>query len=126
MYTPRRTNLKFKILFKEDLVTISSAQQWHIYIIQIYIYFLKRKFTENMLQNTPSCAIYKKSAWGVCSNIPKYSVHKNTLSVIFYIKMNIFTILFLQNFSKTHQIHHFLKNFRGSIPPDPPSLQYNT
>ena len=41
--------------------------------------------------------------------------------------MNIFTILFLQNFnkifSKTHQIAPFLKNFSGSIPPDPPSMQ---
>ena len=37
--------------------------------------------------------------------------------------MNIFTILFSQNFnkifSKTHQIAPFLKFFRGSIPPDP-------
>ena len=61
MYTPRRTNLKFKILFEEDPVPIASAQQWHIYIIQIYIYFLERKFTENVLQNTPSCTIDKKS-----------------------------------------------------------------
>ena len=61
VYTPRRINLKFKILFEEDRVPIASAQQWHIYIIQIYIYFLKRKFTENVLQNTPSCTIDKKS-----------------------------------------------------------------
>ena len=83
-----------------------------------------------MPQNTPSCAIDKKSAWEVCSNTPKYSVHKKTLSVIFYIKMNIFTILFLQNFSKifskTHQIHHFLIIFSGEHTPDPPSMQYNT
>ena len=68
-----------------------------------------------MLQNTPNCAIDKKSAWGVCSNTPKYSVYNNTLSIIFYIKMNIFTILFLQNFnkiiSKTYQIAPFLKIF---------------
>ena len=73
-----------------------------------------------MLQNTPSYAIDKKSAWGVCSNTPKYSVHNNTLSIIFYIKMNIFTILFLQNFNKIFsKTHHFLKFSRGSIPPDP-------
>ena len=76
-----------------------------------------------MLQNTPSCAIDKKSAWGVCSNTPKYSVHNNTLSIIFYIKINIFTILFLQNFnkifSKTPQIAPFFKFSLGSIPPDP-------
>ena len=44
--------------------------------------------------------------------------------------MNIFTILFLQNFnkifSKTHQIAPFFKFSRGSIPPDPPSMQYHT
>ena len=79
---------------------------------------------KNMLQNTPSCAIDKKSAWGVCSNTPKYSVDNNTLSIIFYIKMNIFTILFLQNFnkifSKTHQIAPFLKIFSGEHTPGPP------
>ena len=39
--------------------------------------------------------------------------------------MNIFTIIFLQNFSKifskTHQIAPFLKFSWGSIPPNPPS-----
>ena len=39
--------------------------------------------------------------------------------------MNIFTIFFLQNFSKifskTHQFHHFFKFSRGSMPPNPPS-----
>ena len=62
MCTPRRTNLKYKILFEEDPVPIAS----HLVcsnniIIQISIYFLKRKFTENVLQNTPSCSIDKKS-----------------------------------------------------------------
>ena len=27
----------------------------------LYIYFLRRKFTENVLQNTPNCTIDKKS-----------------------------------------------------------------
>ena len=39
--------------------------------------------------------------------------------------MNIFTIFFLPNFSKifskTHQIALFLKKFRRSMPPNPPS-----
>ena len=39
--------------------------------------------------------------------------------------MNIFTIIFSQNFSKifskTHQIAPFEKIFSGSMPPDPPS-----
>ena len=82
-----------------------------------------------MLQYTPSCAIDKKSAWGVCSITPKYSVHNNTLSIIFYIKMNIFIILFLQNFnkifSKTHQIAPFLKKFLGGAYPRTP-LACNT
>ena len=47
-------------------------------------------FTKNMLQNTPSCAIDKKSAWGVCSNTPKYSVCSNTLSIIFLYKNEYF------------------------------------
>ena len=76
-----------------------------------------------MLQNTPSCAIDKKSAWGVCSNTPKYSVHNNTLSIIFYIKMNIFTILFLQNFTKYSpkrtKLHHFFNFLGGAYPRTP-------
>ena len=63
MYTPRRTKLQFKIILEEDPVPIASAQQYHINIIQIqiYIYFLERKFTENVLQNTPNYTIDKKS-----------------------------------------------------------------
>ena len=63
MYTPRHTKLQFKIIFHEDPVPIASAQQYHIYIIQIFIYyyFFKRKFMETVLQNTPNCTIDKKS-----------------------------------------------------------------
>ena len=61
MYTSRRTKLQFKIIFEEDPVPIASAQQYHLYYSNIYIYFLKRKFTENVLQNTPNCTIDKKS-----------------------------------------------------------------
>ena len=61
------------------------------YIIQIYIYiFLRENSRKSMLQTTPSCAIDKKSAWGVCSNTPKYSVHNNTLSIIFLYKNEYF------------------------------------
>ena len=42
--------------------------------------------------------------------------------------MNIFTIIFLQNFSKifskTHQIAPFLKIFSGCMPPNPPSKRH--
>ena len=70
MYTPRLTKLQFKILFEEDPVPIASAQQYHIYIIQIqiYIYFLKRKFSENVLQTTSNYTIDKK--YGEYAPIP--------------------------------------------------------
>ena len=80
---------------------------------------VKRNFTENMLQNTPSCAIDKKSGWGVCSNTPKYSVHNNTLSIIFYIKMNIFTNLFLQNILQNAPNCIVFKIFSGEHTPGP-------
>ena len=104
----------------------------YLYYSNLYIidYIFLRESSRKICSYTPSCAIDKKSAWRVCSNSPKYSVHNNTLSIIFYIKINIFTILFLQNFNKifsiTHQIAPFLKIFLGSIPQDPPSMQYNT
>ena len=43
MYTPRQTKLLFKIIFEEDLVPIASSQQYHIYIIQIFIYVFLRE-----------------------------------------------------------------------------------
>ena len=53
MYTPRRTKLQFKIIFHEARA-IS-------YLYYSNIYCLKRKFTENVLQNTLNCTIDKKS-----------------------------------------------------------------
>ena len=84
-----------------------------------------------MLQNTPSCAIDKKSAWGVCSNTPKYSVHNKTLSIIFLYKNEyfynfVFYKILTKYSPKRTKLHHFLKFSQGSIPPDPPSMQYNT
>ena len=65
MYFPTSTKLQFKIIFEEDPVPIASAQQYNIsYIIPniyIYIYILKRKFTEIVLQNTPNSTVDKKS-----------------------------------------------------------------
>ena len=43
MHTPRRTELQFKIILKEDPVPIASSQQYHIYIIQIYIYMFSQE-----------------------------------------------------------------------------------
>ena len=63
MYTPRFTKLQFKILFEEDPVLVHSniISISYQYYSNINIYFLKRKFTENVLQNTPNCTIVKKS-----------------------------------------------------------------
>ena len=45
MYTPRRTKLQFNIIFEEDPIPtcIASEQQYHIYIIQIFIYIFLRE-----------------------------------------------------------------------------------
>ena len=48
MYTPRRTKLQF------------NAAISYLYNSYIYIYFPKRKFMEDVLQNTPNCTIDKK------------------------------------------------------------------
>ena len=92
MYTPKRTNLKFKILFKEDLVRIASEQPKHIYIIQIYIYIFKRKFTEHVLQNTPSRTIDKKS--GEYAPIPLNIVCAVIHYLLFLYKNEYFYIFF--------------------------------
>ena len=113
MYTPRRTKLQFKIIFEEDPVPIASAQQYHIYIIQIFIciYFLKRKIMESVLQNTPNCTIDKKS-WEYAPiplNIVCAVIH---YLLFLYKKMNIFTIFFLilaKYSPKRTKLHHFLK-----------------
>ena len=68
--------------------------------------------------------------WGVCSNTSKYSVRSNTLTIIFIYKIIIFTICFLQNFtkilSKTHQIASFLKKFLEEHAPEPPPPSQQT
>ena len=86
-----------------------------INIIQIHIYFLKRKFTENVLQNTPSWTIDKKS--GEYAPIPLNVVCAVIHYLLFLYKNEYFYNFFLQNFSKilskTHQIAPFLKIFSG-------------
>ena len=52
----------------------------------------------------------KQTFWGVCSNVPLHIVRSNTLSLIF-IKMNIFTMFFLQNCSKIHSRTHQIAPF---------------
>ena len=77
-----------------------------------------------MLQNTPSCAIDKKSAWGVCSNTPKYSVHNNTLSIIFLYKNEyfynfVFTKILTKYSPKRTKLHHFFNLLGGAYPRTP-------
>ena len=49
---PRRTKLQFKIIIEEDPVPIASAQQYHIYIIQIFIYIFLRESSWKMGSKT--------------------------------------------------------------------------
>ena len=77
------------MIFEEALKHIAGPQQYHIYVIYIVIYiFLKRKFTENVLQNTPIRTSEKKS--GEYAPIPLNIVRSKTLSIIFIFKMTIF------------------------------------
>ena len=110
MYTPRRTKLQYKIIFEEDPVPIASAQQYHnMYYSNIYIYFLKRKFTANVLQNTSNCIIDKKS--GEYAPIPLNIV----CTVIHYLLFLNIKWIFLQFFYKIlakyspmrTKLHHF-------------------
>ena len=98
MYTPRRTKLQFKIIFEED--PVYRGQQYHIYIIQIFIYIFLRESSRKMCSKTHQISQLTKNLGSICSNTPKYSVRSNTLPIIFIQKMNIFTNFFLQNFSK--------------------------
>ena len=95
----------------------------NIYTVQIYIYFLKRKFTENVLQNTPRCTIDKKS--GEYVPIPINIVCAVIDYLLFLYKNENIYNFFLQNFSKifckTHQIAPFLKIFSVEHTPEPPS-----
>ena len=52
----------------------------------------------------------KQTFWGVCSNVPLNIVRSSTISLIF-IKMNIFTIFFLQNCRKIHSRTHQIALF---------------
>ena len=59
IYTQRRTKLQFKIIFEEDpvlSVPIVSAQQYHIYIIQIFISIFLRERLRKMCSKTHQIA----------------------------------------------------------------------
>ena len=56
MYTPRRIKLQFKIIFEEDPVPIASAQQYHIYIFQIFIYIFLRERSRKIFSQTHQIA----------------------------------------------------------------------
>ena len=78
------------------------------------MYFVKRKFTENVRQNLLNCTIDKKTV--EYAPIPI----SETLSIIFYMKNTYFYNFFGQNFStifsKTHQIAQFKKKFGRAYP----------
>ena len=70
-------------------------------------YVLKRKFTENVLQNTPSCTIDKKSG-KQAPTIPLNIVCAVIHYLLFLYKNEYFYNFFLQNFSKIFsKTHHF-------------------
>ena len=85
MYTPRGTKLQFKIIFKEDPIPIASVQQYHIYIIQIFIYIFFRKISRKMCFKTHQLAQLTRNLGNMLQN-PKYSVHSNTLSIENYLE----------------------------------------
>ena len=111
MYTPKRTKLHFKIIFDKNPVPISSAQQYHIYIIQIFIYFLKRKITENVLQDTPYCTINKKSGEYVPIPLNIFCSVIHYLLFIKYKKLTFLQIFFYKilakYFPKRTKLNHF-------------------
>ena len=87
-----------------------------------------RKFTENVLQNTSSCTIDKKSEEYVA--IPLNIVCAVIHYLLFLYKNKYFCIFFyniLAKYSpKRTKLHHFLKNSRGSMSPNPPSKRVAT
>ena len=97
----------------------------NIYIIQnIFIYFHKRKITENVLQNKPNCTIDKKS--GEYTPIPLNIMCAVIHYLLFLYEKRIFLQLFFYKFLAKYspnptKLRHFLKFSRGSIPPNPPS-----
>ena len=102
----------------------SAKRPQIIILLKYYIYLLQKKFSENVIQNAPNYTINKHSGQYMLQYIPLNIVRSITISLIF-IKMNIFTIFFLQNCSKihsrTHQIAPFFKIFSGEHAPEPPS-----
>ena len=98
MYTPRRTKLQFEIICEEDPVPRASAQQYHIYIIQIFIYIFLRESSRKMCSKTHQIAQLTINLGSMLQYTPKYSVRSNTLSITLIQKMNIYTIFFFTKF----------------------------
>ena len=86
MYTPKRTKLQFKIIFEDDPVAIASAQQYHIYIIQIFIYIFLRESSQKMCSKTQQIAQLTRNLGSMLRDTPKYIVRSNTLFIISHIK----------------------------------------
>ena len=123
MYTPRRTKLQFKIIFEEDPLLIACAQQYHIHIIQIFIYIFLRESSRKMCSKTHQIAQLTRNL-GSMLQYPYAPIPLNIVcAVIHYLlfvykKMNIFTNIFfykiLAKYSpKRTKLHHFKKIFSG-------------
>ena len=82
MYTPRRTNLKFKILFEEDPVTIAIVRSNNISILFKFIYTFLRESSRKMCYKIHQVAQLTRNLGGMLQ-YPKYSVRSNTLSILY-------------------------------------------
>ena len=110
MYTPRRTKLQFKIIFKElDPVPIASTQQYHIYILFKHIFFFLRKISRKMCSITHQIAQLTKNLWS------NYYFHIKKLIFLQF----LFYKVVAKYSPKCTKLHHFLKISRESMPPNP-------
>ena len=95
MYTPRRTKLQFKMIFKEDPVPIASAQQYHLYISILFKYLYIFSSEKVHGKCAPNRTIDKKS--GEYAPIPLNIVCTVLHYLLFlYKKMDIFTNFFFK------------------------------
>ena len=118
VYSKTHYKLQFKIIFEKDPVPIASAEQYHIYIIQIFIYILLRESSRKMCSKTHQIAQFKSGEYApiplniVCAVIQyQLFLYKNEYFYNFFLLQN-----FSKKFSKTH---HLKKKFSGKHAPKP-------
>ena len=86
----------------------------YIFIIFIFVYFLKRKFSEDVLQNAPNCTINKNS--GKYAPRPLNIVRSYTISMIFL----FFVTKLKQNILQNIPNCTIFKNILGKHAPKSP------